>query len=196
MAQQAKNVSTELGAALFFKCENAPKMATHRKRIQGKTASNRIYPKNQNGWRCWKTGVKYRSKLCCQRKTRRKSGLRDAHSTYQGRAVAQNTAMISGCRKRNGARHWRESAAHISVAPPARITAAGPFASTAAPRINPNATRRKGPGRGFCNISLAIAIAAVNKPANSMSGLAAREKPIIATDVGSIRSEYQAAPTP
>ena len=27
-----------------------------------------------------------------------------------------------------------------------------------------------------------------------MSGLAAREKPIIATDVGSIRSEYQAAP--
>ena len=108
----------------------------------------------------------------CQIKMRMKSGLRDAQRTYmQGRAVAQNTAMIRGCRKRNGARHWRERAAHRSVAPPARITAAGPFARTAAPRKNPNATRRIGPGRGFCNISLATAIAAVEVDlAKSMSG--------------------------
>src|ERR1700693_4966280 len=104
-AQQAKNVSMDLSVALSFKRENASKRAAPRKRIQGNTASNRIDPKNQNGWRCSKTGVTYRSKLCRQIKTRRKSGLRNAQRTYQGSAVAQNTTTMRGCRKRNGERH-------------------------------------------------------------------------------------------
>ncbi len=54
------------------------------------------------------------------------------------------------CRKLNGAILASESALHGSVAPPARMTAAG-LARTAAPRKNPKCDARHGPGRGFCN---------------------------------------------
>src|SRR5580700_1759840 len=168
----------EFGQILKCRLQSASRNTVKSIGSQGRNPRRKIGPKIQNGWGCWKTGLLF------------------AQRTYQGKAVAQNTRMTMGCRKRNGARHWRERAAQSRVAPPARTTAAGPFASTAAPRKNPNAIREIGPGWGFCNISTATAIADVSRVANSMSGLAARAKPIIATDVGSIRSVNQAAPRP
>src|SRR5712664_2694566 len=108
-----------------------PQHTVQNTQIQGISASSKTYPKNQNGWGCSKTGVRQRSKLWCQRKSRRKSGLRSAQRTYHGTAVTQNEAITKGCRNRNGTSHWRDRAAHNNVAPPARITPAGPFASTA-----------------------------------------------------------------
>src|ERR1700687_494426 len=197
-AQHPENQSSdrESVAARYFRRTSRPILTTTR--VHGRTPSSITGAKNQKGRTCWKTGVRKRAKLCSTMKMRKKSGLRRAHSTYQGSAVAQKAAMLMGWVRRNASRQRFVPSAHKKVAPPARIIAAGPFASDATPRKNPNATRgaRLTREMGDCELddrglvtprmTAAQTIARVSMAANGMSGAAAWEKPIIATVSGSI----------
>src|SRR5271156_22100 len=133
-------------------------------------------------------------------KTCRKSGLRRAQRTYHGRATAQNAAIATGCARRRAARQFDVASAQIPTAPPARITAAGPLASTPSPSDAPH-KRRIGRSRFIIFVCAAVVmrsapdrlrtlaaqtIASVIAALNSMSGVAAREKAMAATLVEKI----------
>src|SRR5258708_7088464 len=89
------------------------------------------------GWVCWNWGVRKRLKLCSMMKTRKKSGLRRAQSTYHGRAVRQKLAMVTVFRQRKASGQRLVKAAQRSTAPPERMRAAGPLARVARPRKKP-----------------------------------------------------------
>src|ERR1700730_2092016 len=106
-------------------------------------------------------------------KMRRNSGLRTAHSTYQGNATARKEATPSGCSRRRLARQARDVKAQRAIAPAARITAAGPLAKVAAPRKAPKAIRALLVAFVFSSIAAAATAAAANRAAKSMAGVAA-----------------------
>ena len=83
-------------------------------------------------------------------------------------------------------------------APPVRITAAGPFAKVPRrPEKSKRQIRSTRPGRGFCSISYATASGGREQSREKhVRALRRGENLIIATDVGSISSAYQAVPTP
>src|SRR3981081_3928358 len=57
---------------------------------------------------------------------------------YQGRAVRQKVMMARGWRQRKASRQRPLKIAQKNIAPPERMIAAGPLASTASPRKMPN----------------------------------------------------------
>src|SRR5258708_29006717 len=71
-------------------------------------------------------------------KMRKKSGFRRAQRMYQGSAVRQKDAMAEGCKRRKASRQRLVKSAQKKTAPPERMMAAGPLASTARPRKKPN----------------------------------------------------------
>src|ERR1700756_4797518 len=89
------------------------------------------------GWVCWNWGGRKGLKLCAMMKTRKKSGVRRAQRTYQGRAVRQKLAMATVLRKRKASGQRLVKAAQIRTAPPERMRAAGPLARVARPRKKP-----------------------------------------------------------
>src|SRR3984957_10485333 len=115
--------------------------------------------------------------------------------TYHGKATTQKAAIAIGWARRNVARRFLVVSAQMASAPPARITAAGPLARTPKPRKAPNKTRVKIDARWFGDGSLsaerrvpaslrtaaAAAMARVIEALKSMSGVAARAKPMAAT---------------
>src|SRR5580658_3340463 len=139
-------------------------------------------------------------------KTCRNSGLRRAQSMYHGRATAQNVAIATGCARWSAARHCDVASAQMATAPPERITAAGPFASTPNPSDAPHRIRigrsrflvldsapsrtRSAPAR--VRALAAQTIARVIAALNSMSGVAARENAIAATLVEKITGASRA----
>src|ERR1700719_202794 len=129
-------------------------------------------------------------------KMRRNSGLRTAHSTYQGDATAKKEAIPSGCSRRRLARQARDVKAQRAIAPAARITAAGPFAKVAAPRNAPKAIRALLVAFVFSSIAAAVTAAAANRAAKSMSGVAARANAMAAIVLGIISKQSCAAEAP
>src|SRR5947199_5435648 len=71
-------------------------------------------------------------------KTRKNSGLRRAHTMYQGRAAAEKAAMPRGCRSRSASCRRLVTHAQNNTAPAQRTMAAGPLARTASAREKPN----------------------------------------------------------
>src|SRR5258708_34620791 len=71
-------------------------------------------------------------------KMRKKSGFRRAQRMYQGSAVRQKDAMAEGCKRRKASRQRLVKTAQKKTAPPERMVAAGPLASTARPRKKPD----------------------------------------------------------
>src|SRR5260370_39435182 len=67
---------------------------------------------------------------------------------YQGSAVRQKDAMAEGCKRRKASRQRLVKSAQKKTAPPERMMAAGPLASTARPRKKPNKIRASQGGRG------------------------------------------------
>src|SRR5260370_28753544 len=114
---------------------------------------------------CWNSGVRKRLKLCSMMKTRKNSGLRREHSTYQGSAVRQKLAMATGWRQRKASRQRLVKTAQMRTAPPERMIAAGPFARTAKPRKNPKKIRARQGGRGRigeCSLRVRTRVEAAN----------------------------------
>src|ERR1700691_835567 len=134
-----------------------------------------------------------------------KSGFRVAQITYHGSATIQNDPIAIGWTSRKAARQCELRRAHIPIAPPASITAAGPFARTASPRYTPKDARP----RFFRRRSLETAPDARSNPCDrntpdpeaiakatnalkSISGVAARENPIAPTEVQNINGANSA----
>src|ERR1700731_1821197 len=113
---------------------------------------------------------------------------------YHGRAMTQKAAIASGWARRRMARQWLVASAQMPTAPVARITAAGPFASTPRARAAPNKQEGHRSWRGapadfsrlprsapaWRKAQAALAIAIVRQALKSMSGVAARAKPTAA----------------
>src|ERR1700722_7100694 len=134
---------------------------------------------------------------------RRKSGLRRAQRTYQGRATTQNVAMAMGGARRRAARRCEVASAQTPIAPPARITAAGPLARTPRPRNAPK--RARVPAESSWSAAkkallprsapawrmqvAAAAMARAIEALKSISGVAARAKPMAATLAEKIMGE-------
>src|ERR1041384_5404531 len=81
-------------------------------------------------------------------KMRKKSGLRRAQRMYQGRAVKQKDAIAAGCSRRNASRQRLVKVAQKKPAPPVKMKAAGPLASTASPRKKPKSSKASHGVRG------------------------------------------------
>src|SRR5437879_5836702 len=138
-------------------------------------------------------------------KIRKKSGLRSAQRMYQGKAVAQKEAMATGCSSRKASRHFLVKTAQKKTAPPHKMIAAGPLASTASPRKNP---KSKSAAQGVCgrigvfsfrvkpSATAAKTIAMVSIALKGMSVAAACEKPIMPTLVGSTSKSQRAVSAP
>src|SRR3984957_18458705 len=123
-------------------------------------------------------------------KMRKKSGLRRAQITYQGNAVAQNARIATGCNRRNASRQRFVNIAQKKIAPPHRIIAAGPLASTAKPKKSPKEIKPSHGVRGKMGVlsfwisrrqTAAQTMATVIIAANGISVAAAWENPIIPT---------------
>src|ERR1700760_1623419 len=128
-------------------------------------------------------------------KTRKKVGLRRAHRRYHGRAVRRHAAIATGCSSHNESRQRFVNAVQITIAPPVRIIAAGPLASTAAPRNKQNSAAQKMRGKeelASCNVIAAETMARHSIALKGMSVAAEWEKPTMATEEGAINRKLRA----
>src|ERR1700691_5472379 len=125
-----------------------------------------------------------------------KSGFRAAQITYHGSATIQNDPIAIGWTSRKAARQFELARAHIPIAPPASITAAGPFSRNARPRFFRRRSLETAPDARSnpCdrNTPDPEAIAKATNALKSISGVAARENPIAPTEVQNINGANSA----
>src|SRR5439155_13873191 len=86
-------------------------------------------------------------------KTRKNSGLRRAHTMYQGRAAAEKAAMPRGCRSRSASCRRLVTHAQNNTAPAQRTMAAGPLARTAS-RSEEHTSELQSRGHLVCRLLL------------------------------------------